>query len=715
MATPKNIPAKYVMRISRMTVDKLGVKLYDRVSAVLAELVSNCYDADGQTVTITAPMDEFLAAKSAGQLKDKGFTITVEDDGIGMTPDEVNRFYLRVGAERRNESARGRGDVSPKFKRKVMGRKGVGKLAPFGICQKMEVITAGGENVVEGKNEQGQKAKGYLTAHLILDRDAINRDEDFDYTPEIGSLDGTVRAATGTKIILRVFAYRSVPAIDELARQLAQRFGIESKNWKIVLKDSSKTAGAANSKLTVGAFDLDVMDGTKIEFKAAKKSKGPLPAAVMPDGTDHPTIKAGFESEGKSYPLTGWIAYAKKAYKDELMVGVRIYCRGKIAAQTHAFEHKSGFEGEFSVRSYLIGELHADWLDTEEDLIQTDRRDILWSDELGTSFQNWGREVVGEIGKITRNPMRKKILEQFQENSGIKAKAQKIYPGKDNQQLREKSVEIAEMFGKSMREAEVNDPDVVDNVVQLSLMLAPHITLDEKLKEAASTQDGTFKALASILRTAKVAELAAYGQIARDRVRVIGRLEALMKADKTDEDEFQNLLEEAPWLVHAEWHPVTNNQGFKLIKEKFEEMVTKSTGKKSKLTDFEKIGKKTKRPDFVLLPVENSIQLVEIKKKKHKLANDEMDRIENYYELMRKFLSAPGNQEFLALYPDFKITLVCDGTNLSGVWKKSFESYQKEGKLEHISWNGFLLRTRKANEKFLEEAERQKKLAINET
>ena len=698
-----------------MTVDKLGVKLYDRVSAVLAELVSNCYDADGQTVTITAPMDEFLSAKSAGKLKDKGFTITVEDDGIGMTPEEVNRFYLRVGAERRNESARGRGDVSPKFKRRVMGRKGVGKLAPFGICQKMEVITAGGESVIDGKNDKGQKAKGYLTAHLILDRDAINRDEDFDYAPDIGALDGTVRPSTGTKIILSVFAYRSVPAIDELARQLAQRFGIESKNWKIILKDSSKTSGSAGSELTVGAFDLEVMEGTKIEFKASKNGKGPLPAAVMPDGTDHPTIKAGFSTEGKQYPLTGWIAYAKKAYKDELMVGVRIYCRGKIAAQTHAFEHKSGFEGEFSVRSYLIGELHADWLDTEEDLIQTDRRDILWSDELGANFQNWGREVVGEIGKITRNPMRKKILEQFQENSKIKAKADKIYPGKENQQLRDKSVEIAEMFGKSMREAEVNDPDVVENVVQLSLMLAPHITLDEKLKEAASNEDGTFKALASILRTAKVAELAAYGQIARDRVRVIGRLEALMKADKTDEDEFQNLLEEAPWLIHAEWHPVTNNQGFKLLREKFEEEVLKGTGKKSKLADFEKISKKSKRPDFVLLPVEQSIQLVEIKKKSHKLANDEMDRIQNYYELMNKFLNAAGNQAFKAMYPEFKITLVCDGLNLTGVWKASFDSHKKEGTLEHISWNGFLLRTRKANEKFLEEAERQKKIAINET
>lgn len=47
---------KYTMTISRLTVDKLGVKLYDRVSAVIAETVANSYDADATKVTIRAPM-----------------------------------------------------------------------------------------------------------------------------------------------------------------------------------------------------------------------------------------------------------------------------------------------------------------------------------------------------------------------------------------------------------------------------------------------------------------------------------------------------------------------------------------------------------------------------------------------------------------------------------------------------------------------------------
>ena len=93
--------SRYRMTISRLTVDKLGVKLYDRVSAVIAELVANSYDADATEVEIAAPMDEFLATKTGEEIFDKGFNIEVKDNGIGMTPDEVNAFYLVVGAERR--------------------------------------------------------------------------------------------------------------------------------------------------------------------------------------------------------------------------------------------------------------------------------------------------------------------------------------------------------------------------------------------------------------------------------------------------------------------------------------------------------------------------------------------------------------------------------------------------------------------------------------
>jgi hypothetical protein len=47
-----------------MTVDKLGVRLYDRVSAVVAELVANAYDADAENVVVRVPLATLLARKN---------------------------------------------------------------------------------------------------------------------------------------------------------------------------------------------------------------------------------------------------------------------------------------------------------------------------------------------------------------------------------------------------------------------------------------------------------------------------------------------------------------------------------------------------------------------------------------------------------------------------------------------------------------------------
>lgn len=435
---------QYVMKISRLTVDKLGVKLYDRVSAVIAELVANSYDADATKVTITAPMGEYLATRPHGEIKDRGYEIVVADNGSGMTPDEVNRFYLRVGGERRKDEQRG--DTSKKLGRKVMGNKGVGKLAPFGICQQIEVLTAGG-NLTVGKDESGKQANGYLRAHLIMDRNVILKDEEFDYEPTVGQLDGTVAKSAGTTITLRTFAYRRVPTIEDFSRQLAHRFGVKTGNWKIELIDVVKTPSDPNYKAEVGQFAINKMENTEISFTPGEHGEINGKAFDV-DGHPIENVSAGFICEGKNYPIRGWVAYAKEPYKDDLMAGVRIYCRGKIAAQTSVFNQRAGFTGEHNVRSYLVGELHADWLDENEDLIQTDRRDILWSHELGQEFEKWGQAVVKKIGTRSRDPMKKKTWERFKEIANLDDRVREAFPRSDQETLRKQALTVAKMIGR---------------------------------------------------------------------------------------------------------------------------------------------------------------------------------------------------------------------------------------------------------------------------
>lgn len=700
---------KYKMTISRLTVDKLGVKLYDKVSAVIAELVSNSYDADATEVTIKAPMGELLATKQKGVIKDKGYTIEIIDTGIGMTPDEVNEFYLKVGAERRKDVKRG--ETSKKFSRKVMGNKGVGKLAPFGICQQMEIITSGGAPV-SGVNDKGNAANGYLTAHLILDRSKILQDTDYAYHPTVGEFDGTVRPKSGTRVILSGFTNRYVPDIDDFQRQLAQRFGLSTPNWKIVLIDTLKTDGDDKHKSEVGTFSVQKMDNTEIRFEVEDKSGTLTHRAVAPDGNVFPDLDAGFEHEDVFYPISGWVAYSKEPYKDDLMAGVRIYCRGKIATQTNLFNMGAGFTGEHDVRSYLVGEVHADWLDQAEDLIQTDRRDILWSHELGQAFQKWGQTAVRKIGKLSRDPMKKKTWERFQEVAKLDERIQKAFPLVDQEPIRGKAKDIAKMMAQSIRKDELEDADAVNSLVQLSLAFAPHITLDQKLKEAAESGDSPLGVITGILKTARVAELSSFGMIAEDRVKVIQKIEELKDNAGTLEAEFQNLITQAPWLIDPQWSPVTSNQSFTTLKDEFKKYYKEQTGVDLELENFTD---PTKRCDFVMSNQNKIVQIVEIKKPAHKLENVEMERINTYAEQMRNFLDASDNQEFKKFFDDFHITLVCDGQKLTGLAKTAYQGLKEAGVLEHMNWRSFLLRTRKTHEAYLEEAERQKRDAAKDS
>ena len=697
---------EYTMRISRLTVDKLGVKLYDRVSAVIAELISNAYDADATKVRVEAPMGQYLATRAGGSISDKGFEIGVIDDGTGMTPGktgEMQQFFLVVGADRRKDQRRGA--VSRIHGRKIMGRKGVGKLAPFGICKIIEIISSGGEPIED--EEEGKITKGFLTSHVIMNYDDIMAEEEDDgeeYKPETGKFDGTIREESGTKIILKKFNFRRVPDIQNLSRQIAQRFGISSENWKVVLQDNVKTACDEDHSRIVGTFDVDTMPNTRISFSSDGKSR----EVVGPDGNVIPDLEPGFEYSGRFYPIRGWVAYAKTPYKDDLMAGIRVYCRGKIAAQTSVFGRRAGFTGEHNVRSYLVGEMHADWLDEDDDLIQTDRRDILWSDELGAAFQEWGQRIVQRIGTLSRDPMRKATLQIFFETGEVKERVHDAYPSRDEDPIRKQAVEVATTLGRTVSRSDAEDREVVGDLVNLSIALAPHITFDEMMRKAAEQTETPLAALITILRTARIAELSSFGRIAQDRLKVIHRLETLKDDADTKEDGLQNLIEDAPWLINPEWAPVVANQTFRTLRREFEKYYSKKTGDAIFLSDFES---PNRRPDFVLSSQEGIAQIIEIKKPGHSLENEEMDRIVSYHDNVRSFLQEEGNQKIGKFFRDFHITLVCDEISLTGSQRAAYDGYLGSGKLTHVNWKSFLARTELVHQDFLAEAQRQKTLA----
>ncbi len=651
---------RYRMTISRTTIDKLGIKLYDKVSAVVAELIANAYDADATEVTVTLPLGEWLAKREGGEIVDLGFKIVVEDNGHGIPPGDVNRYYLKVGLDRRT---RGMGPLSPKYGRKVLGRKGVGKLAPFGICRQIEILSSGAN----------KDPRGYLSSHFFLDYSKILKDTDQAYYPKVGPMDGQYSKKAGTKVMLSHFERRYIPDAERFHRQLARRFGLPSKNWQITIVDSN----GKHEPITVGEFDIDLMEDTKIDLAKWK----PIDLA-----------------EGTTLKVMGWAAYSKESYRDEEMAGIRIYARGKIVAQTRDFGIQSGFTGEHMARSYLVGAIHADWIDEDagEDLIRTDRQDILWASERGEALQKWGQELIREIAKRSVEPRRKKARQVFLEKSNLEGYAARRY---GDPEIQEAALEVGKVLGGIASLDELEDPEYVAQLRELVLTVAPHKVLVDALHKAGEEATRPLEAVAKVFGHAHIAEFASLGQIAHERVQAIKNLEDQLSPD-TPEEVLQSILEKAPWMINPGWTVLGSNETLETLRAAFERWYAREYGEDISTASIQDKGK---RPDFVLLNFAGTLEVIEIKRPSHQLNNEEFDRLNRYINALNEFLQQ--HPKFAAqFHGGVHSTLVCDGLNLKGVHKTAFDGLSNDRKLDHLKWEEFLKSTRQAHEDFLKVA-----------
>lgn len=653
----------YQLRISRLTVDKLGVKLYDKASAVVAELIANGYDADAETVTVRLPLNLQLASQAGGKLKDLGYVIEVEDDGHGMTPEEAIGFYLRVGADRRTRKGED-GSRSRKKRRPVMGRKGIGKLAPFGICRRIEVWSAGGAKTKDG----------YSITHFFMDFDKIVTDDDEAVPLEVGSDDRGWSQRTGTRIRLTSFLAKRVPDEETFLRQLAVRFTFAKPDFKIMIHDTA-TTGAKPVK--VNPLDIPLLPGSKIDLAS------------------RPVIA----DDGSTLPVSGWLGMAKEAYKNEEMMGVRIYARGKIAGVTRDFNQPAGFTGEFAMRSYLVGQVEAEWLDLDngDDLVRTDRQDILWSSDYGELLRRWGAELIKEIARISREPRRVRVRDEFLRKSGIEDRARQRFGDK---QVARVAIDLARKFGGFAAEDELTDDVYVEDLSQIILSVAPHQALMEAFHEftnQVTKGEASIDQMLDIFSKAQIAELASYAQIAAQRVRVIKDLQQIIDVSM-DENQFQALIAQAPWLIEPSWTVITKNQSLKNFKHAFEKFWKRTHGTDVVLA----IDKEAKRPDFTLVSIDGLLHVVEIKKSGHAFDDTDFDRLINYVDAFDQFFKE--NQETVSeFYRAWRIDLVADGEKLKKSSNRhAFGGFVESGRVKRMSWRDFLTRAKRVHEQFLD-------------
>jgi Histidine kinase-, DNA gyrase B-, and HSP90-like ATPase len=357
---------------------QLGSQLYPSVTAAVAELISNAWDADAHNVWVTVPFDDDWNGPDS--------TIEVVDDGLGMDRREAQLKYLVVGRERRLKEGT---DRTPGG-RLLHGRKGIGKLAAFGTGHQLEVVT----------QRTGAKPVGFT----------LNYDELRDLEPAESALveelapDPLVDPkgkllAHGTRVRLTKLQAKRRPAKDRFLLSMRRRFSLD----------------ASRMRVTINATPLKRFD---MEFQYRfPKDAAPPGVTVDGDGLAAELIDSG---DGERKEVRWWIGFTETPVKDDLLQGVSVLVRDKQAQRPFKFERTGGMAGQLGYE-YLVGEVHADWIDDgiaeDDDLIASNRDMLQLEDPRLQSFIAWGRErlrwAVGERQRMQEERRSKRVATEM--------------------------------------------------------------------------------------------------------------------------------------------------------------------------------------------------------------------------------------------------------------------------------------------------------------
>jgi Histidine kinase-, DNA gyrase B-, and HSP90-like ATPase len=206
---------------------------YRSSEAALKELVDNAWDADAKNVWIKLP-DPLTTG-----------VVIIKDDGVGMTVLEMRHEYLNIASDRRTRI----GDRTPKFNRKVKGRKGIGKFAGLTIAGRMEVTTM---------------ARSRKCSLLIDKKDLIENTNDLEAVPLPFSEEPANGAESGTTVILSDLDSRlNFPTPERLREVLIYEYGREDSfivfvnDVRLSVQDVPGTTAQANTTLpTAGNVSL---------------------------------------------------------------------------------------------------------------------------------------------------------------------------------------------------------------------------------------------------------------------------------------------------------------------------------------------------------------------------------------------------------------------------------------------------------------------------
>jgi len=374
----------FKMRFDPQTIKHLGLRMYSTLAPALAEIISNSYDADATNVTITLIEDK-------GNPKE----IRIKDDGEGISYEGINNKFLVIGRNRRDDE----GDKpSAKYMRLPTGKKGLGKLALFGLAKTtITTVQAGKLNELVLDWDDLMAARGSYSPKATI----INQDTK--------SSEGTVISMTGLK---RKTSFDFAGLADSLSRIFLfdDTFNllIESPSGDRISIDNKRKYSLLNKEFD-WTLESPLLVPTESEY--AGKIRGQL-----------------LTSEKPITPSSG-------------LRGITLFSRGKLVNAPEFFS--SSTSSHFY--QYLTGWISVDFIDLlEDDVISTNRQSIDWEHTEMAKLRNFLSGIVSQINVDWRKRRKEKKDQDLKEKTGIDTSA---WIGTLSDDVKANTIQIIEALG----------------------------------------------------------------------------------------------------------------------------------------------------------------------------------------------------------------------------------------------------------------------------
>ena len=614
-------PPTFTMPIQGGMLEALGINMYTTLGKCLVEFLANAYDGEATRVDITIPIDRIATARVAIRAAAKRkvaqgeadpftvlleplpdeITVTISDNGHGMTWQEVRDKFLPLNRKRRADDTGAENRLrSETGLRYVMGRKGLGKLAGFGAAERVEIRT---------------KREGETYATLITLEDRVLKT-----APNVTEVpvpatyeEGLNPTDHGTEIVLSALKTDAVrERADTLTETILEAFNaIRPEEVSIYLNG-----------------DLLAPKRPDYEFaypETLDENGYALSSALVEDlGEISLKYYVGFLPRNQSLP-------ARKR-------GARIYCNNRLAAGPSLLRLKTGMHSFHSV-DYMECVVEADQLDRAGvDFINTNRSMLREDNELIQAVLDKVTDLMTEAvrahGRFREAQAEEKL--KTDPTGKVLSDIVRALPRKTRAPASKLLLTIASEFGVESPEFRDLAPAFINSVNATEVLVRLiHLRSDPE----------TVARVAGHLRELSEMERLDVLKLYRGRRDGIAALKILWERGEEEwqkkglEAELHNLLKNCPWLIRPEYSNYLSSD------EDLNKTISK-VAKELKVDKFAAVedeGKEDeRRPDLVFLMSDPALEgpfvinVIELKSPSIPLKIDHWRQVENYiYQIKR--------------------------------------------------------------------------------